>query len=264
MEQQSTILEGFSAEEKAAYLGAIASVATADRSASEEELAFLDALSRSANLSEDEANAVRQTASSQMTDEELKSYLDVLKNSELRFSFVTDVIAMAQADQDYSDEEKQNVQGIAEYLGVNQEQFSVLDQFTKKAVQEAPNQSEELESANASPQGFLDKLGFGDKLKGAGINTSSLMKGAIGILGPLLLSKMMGGRNRSSGGGGLLGGSGGGLLGGLLGGAGGGLLGGSGGGLLGGLLGGGGSSGGSFGNAGGMLGRILGGLKKGF
>lgn len=262
MEQQSTILEGYSAQEKAAYLGAIASVATADRSASEEELAFLDALSQSANLSEEEANSVRQTASSEMTDEELKGYLDVLKGSELRFSFVSDVIALAQADQDYSDEEKQNVQGIAEYLGVNQEQFSVLDQFTKKAVQEAPNQQEALESANTSPQGFLDSLGFGDKLKGAGINTGSLMKGAIGILGPMLLAKMMGGRNRSGGGGGgLLGGSGGGLLGGLLGGAGGGLLGGSGGGLLGGLLGGGRSGGGSFGNAGGMLGRILNGLR---
>src|SRR5688500_18159385 len=96
MEQQSTILEGYSAQEKAAYLGAIASVATADRSASDVELAFMDALCASANLSEEETNAVRQTASAQMTDSELKSYLDVLKGSELRFSFVSDVIVFAE------------------------------------------------------------------------------------------------------------------------------------------------------------------------
>ena len=190
MEQQSTILEGSSAEEKAAYLGAIASMATADRQATEEEMEFLDALCQSANLTEDEAASVRQTASTEMGDEELKSYLDVLKGSELRFPFITHVIAFAQSDQNYSDEEQQNVKGIAAYLGVNDDQFSVLDQFTKKAAEEAPNQSE---AANTSPQGFLDSLGFGDKLKGAGINTSSLMKGAIGILGPLLLSKMLGG-----------------------------------------------------------------------
>ena len=249
MEQQSTILEGYSAQEKAAYLGAIASVATADRSASDEELAFMDALCASANLSEDETNAVRQTASAQMTDAELKSYLDVLKGSELRFSFVSDVIAFAEADKNYSDEEKQTVKGIADYLGVNQEQFAVLDQFTKKAVHEATDENQSQHAPGTTPQSFLDSLGFGDKLKGAGINTSSLMKGALGIIGPMLLAKMLGGGRRSTAGsgGGLLGGSGGGLLGSLLGGGGGG-------GLLGGLLGG----GRGFGSAGGMLGRILG------
>jgi tellurite resistance protein len=255
MQETTTILEGYSDQEKGAYLGAIASIATADRSASEEELSYLEALTESANLSEQQSSLIRQAATTQMSDADLKRCLDVLKGSELRFSLVSDIIAFAESDQNYSAEEKQNVEQIAQYLGVNQEQFSVLNQFTQKAVQEAPKQAEALQSQQTTPNNFLGGLGFGDKLKGAGINTDSLFKGALGIIGPMLLMKMFSGGRRSRGGmgGGMLGGGmlgGGGLGGGLLGG----LMGG-GGGLLGGLLGG----GRGFGGAGGMLGRILGG-----
>lgn len=253
---EHTILEGYSNMEKGAYLGAIASIATADRTATDDEMDYLDALCESANLSEEQTQLINEVASTKVADEDLHKFLDVLKGSELRFSLISDLIAFAQADQNYSEDEKQTVKNVADYLGLNQEQFSVLNQFTKKAVEEAPAAG--LEKADASPQGFLDNLGFGDKLKNAGINTNSLVKGALGIIGPLILARMLsGGRSRRRRGGGLLGGlmgggssTGGGLLGGL-----GGLL--AGGGLLGGLLGG----GRGFGNAGGLLGRILGGRR---
>ncbi|MGZ5134352.1 MAG: TerB family tellurite resistance protein [Flavitalea sp.] len=258
MQETVTILEGYSDNEKGAYLGAIASIATADRQASEEELSYLQALSESADLSDEQQKLIMDAATSPMSDADLKRCLEVLKTSELRFSLVSDVIAFAQSDQSYSEEEKQTVQKIAQYLGVNQQQFSVLDQFTKKAVQEAPRQADALETQQTSPTNFLDSLGFGDKLKSAGINSNSLLKGALGILGPILLARMLGGNRRGGGMGGMFGG-GGGTMGGLGGGLLGGLLGG-GGGLLGGLLGG----GRGFGGAGGMLGRILGGGRRGF
>lgn len=243
MENKTTILEGYSDLEKGAYLGAIASLATADRIASDEEKEYLDALCESANLSEEQNELIRNAATTQMTDEELKRCLDVLKTSDLRFSFVSDVIAFAQADENYSEDEKQTVQQISTYLGVNTSQFSLLDQFTKKAVAEVPAQAAALQSEQTSPKSFIDSLGFGDKLKSAGINSNTLMKGALGILGPIVLAKMFSGGRRRMQGGGMLGG-GGNLLGGLMGG-----------GLLGNLLG--GNRG--FGNAGGMLSRILGG-----
>ena len=260
MQETITILEGYSDNEKGAYLGAIASIATADRKASEEELSYLETLSESANVSDHQKKLITDAAQSQMSDADLKRCLDVLKTSELRFSLVSDIIAFAESDQSYSEEEKHTVQKIAEYLGVNQQQFSVLDQFTKKAVQEAPKQAEALESQQTTPTNFLDSLGFGDKLKNAGINSNSLLKGALGILGPIMLAKMLGGGARRGGGmGGMFGGGGGGSMGGLGGGLLGGLLGGGGGGgLLGGLLGG----GRGFGGAGGMLGRILGGGRR--
>ena len=255
MEQATTILQGYSDREKGAYLGAIASLATADRNASEEELEYIEALIESADISGEQAELIRNAANSDITDKDLKGFLDVLKSSDLRFSLVSDVIAFAEADQSYSEEEKQNIQEISAYLGVNPQQLSILDQFTKKAVREVPQHAEAIQSDNTSPAGFLDGLAFGDKLKNAGINSSSIVKGALGILGPILLAKMF--SKRGSTGGGLLGG-GGGLLGSLLGGggglfgSGGGLSGG--GGLLGGLLGG----GRGFGAASGMLGRLFG------
>src|SRR5699024_4151852 len=118
--------------EKGAYLGAIVSLATADRSASEEALEFIDALIESADISEDQASLIRHAATSEIADSDLKQFLDILKSSELRFSLVSDVITFSQADNDYSEEEQHKVQEIAEYLGVNREQLSLLNQFTNK------------------------------------------------------------------------------------------------------------------------------------
>ena len=257
MEQKPTILEGYSDLEKGAYLGAIASVATADRSASEEELLYIEALAESADLSDEQMASVRRAAT-EMSDDDLKRCLDVLKGSELRFSLVSDLIAFAQSDQNYSAEEKKEVQEIAQYLGVNQEQFSLLNQFTQKAQQEAPAHAEQLQQASETPSHFLGGLGMNDKMKSAGINTNGLLKGALAVMGPIILAQMFrgGARRRGGGmfGGGMMGGGGG--LGGMLGG----MLGGSmmGGGMrrVGGLfdmLGG----GRGFGPAGGMLGRMF-------
>lgn len=254
---EQTILDGYPEPEKAAYLGAIATIATADRSATPQELEYIDALCESAQLSGSQTEKIHQVATNTVADEELYGFLDTLKSSELRFSLVSDLIAFAQSDNDYSEDEKQEVKKVADYLGLSQEQYSVLNQFTRKAVEEAP--TAEPQSVANSPHGFLDNLGLGDKLKNAGINSSSLVKSALGIIGPMLLAKIFSGRGRSNsgGGGGLLGnlggmlGGGSGNSGGLLGNLGG-LL--SGGGLLGGLLGG----GKGFGNAGNMLSRVLG------
>ena len=254
MEQTTTILDGYSDLEKGAYLGAIASIATADREATEEEKVYLQALCESAKLSEDQTKLIIEVAATQISDDDLERCLDVLKTSDLRFSLVSDVIAFAQADQSYSEQEKKYVEKITQYLGVNHQQLSLLDQFTKKAVEEAPKHAEAIQTEQTSPVNFLDSLGFGDKLKAAGINSNSLLKGALAIIGPIMIAKMLSG-GRRSGGAGLLGGlfggnrrtmSGGGLLGGI-----GGLLGG---GLLGGLFG----AGRGFNGAGGLLERVLG------
>lgn len=259
MEQKPTILEGYSDQEKGAYLGAIASIATADRAASEEELLYLEALAESADLSDEQMAAV-QRAATELSDEELKHCLDVLKGSELRFSLVSDLIAFAEADQNYSAEEKKEIQEIAQYLGVNKEQFSLLSQFTHKAQQEVPAHAEQLQQSNQAPSQFLGGLGMNDKMKSAGINTNGLLKGALAVMGPIILAQMFrGGMRRRRGGmfgGGMMGGGFGGLLGGGLGGLlGGAMMGGGrrrGGGLFD-MLGG----GRGFGPAGGMLGRMF-------
>ena len=254
MQQNEKLLKEYSDEEKGAYLGAIASIATADHSASEEELDYISQLADSAEISEEQKNAVVKAAS-ELSGDELTRCLEILKTSELRFSLVTDLISFGQSDQNFSEEEKKNVEKIASYLKINMEQYSLLDQFVNKSA------NVEVKQEEVSTPGFLAKLGLEEKFKNAGINWQTAGKGLLGIIGPMILAKMLtgrrGGRNPMSGGGG---------LGSLLGG---GLMAGGIGSMLGQRSGGGGlgslisslSGGRGYKNSGGLLSRILGGLK---
>ncbi len=244
MEQTEKLLKDYPENEKGAYLGAIASIATADQQASQEELDHLNELCDAADLGQEQRSLVMHAANN-ISEEDLRHCLDVLKGSDLRFSQVTDLIAFAESDQNYTPEEKANVEKIAQYLNINQQQFALLDQFVKKT------KTTDVAPEQAAQPGFLDQLGLGDKMRSAGINTSSLLRTVIGVAGPLILANMMG---RRSGRGGGLGGMAGGL-GGMLGGA---MMGGRGGGGLGsviGML----NGGRGLGSTGGLLGRILGG-----
>lgn len=199
MEQTEKLLKDYSDYEKGAYLGAIASIATADHSASEEEVAYIMDLADSAEISGEQKEAV-QKAATELSGEELSRCLDILKTSNLRFSLITDLISFAESDKNYSEEEKKNVEKIAGHLNVNQEQFSLLDQLVKKSA-ETPAEPEEI-----SKPGFLDSLGLGEKFKNAGIDWSTVGKGLLGIAGPLLLARMFsrrGNRGNALSGGGL-------------------------------------------------------------
>jgi uncharacterized tellurite resistance protein B-like protein len=271
MENSQTILEGSSDVEKGAYLGAIASIATADREATDEEVGYLTQLAEAASLSDEQTEAVINAAKG-MSDEETKRCLDVLKTSELRFSLVTDLIAFAKSDNDYSANEQKTVEEMSTYLGLTQQQFSLLDSFTDKSKEAAISAAQSNPQALAEPQqqqptDFLSSLGLKDKFESAGIKGSSLLKGIIGFAAPMILANMVSrGMSRNSGLGGGMFGNGGGMFGnsggGMFGGGGGGMFGG-GGGMLGGglgsifsmLAGGRGFSSGG----GGLLGRILGG-----
>jgi uncharacterized tellurite resistance protein B-like protein len=235
MTTSETILEGYSDHEKGAYLGAIASIATADREASPEELEYIDHLCEAAQLSEKQKQAVRQAAT-ELTGEELNRCLDILKGSELKYSLVTDLMAFAKSDNNYSEKEEENITKISRYLGIDQKQFSLLDQFADESVHQP-------ETTQA--QGILGGR-LGNQLQNAGINTGSLFKGLIGIAAPILIGSMLS-RNRGRGG---LGGALGGGLGGLLGG---GMSGGLG--SVIGML----NGGRGMGSTGGLFGRIFGG-----
>ena len=240
MATSETILEGYSDPEKGAYLGAIASIATADREASPEELEYIENLCEAAQLSEKKKQAVHRAAT-ELSGEELNRCLDILKKSELKYSLVADLMAFAKSDNNYSEEEEQNVAKISQYLGIDQQQFSLLDQFAEESVHQP-------ETANA--QGLLGG-GLGNQLKSAGINTGSLFKGLISIAAPMLIGGMLSrglgrGRGGMSGMGGGIGGGLGNMLGGGMGGGLGSIIG---------ML----SGGRGMGSTGGLLGRMLGG-----
>ncbi|WP_266204439.1 tellurite resistance TerB family protein [Pontibacter kalidii] len=260
MEQEpTTLLKDYSIQEKGAYFCALATMASADGHASDEELEFLDMMGEAAELPENLRQEVEQVAKnpSQIS---LQKCLDTLKSSPLRFSLITDIISFAKSDGQYTQEEQQRIEEMATYLGVDHKQYSLLEEYVNKAG-EAQQQGEDPTS-----QRFLNKNGFGDTLKNAGISPQ-MVQGMLGILAPIVIAKMMGGRRSKRYGGGMMGG----LLGGLLGGGmmGGGMMGRrSSGGLgsmvsiLGGLNGRRGYSSMGSGGLGGLLGGILGGGKR--
>ncbi|WP_308239891.1 TerB family tellurite resistance protein [Hymenobacter sp. J193] len=238
------LLQQYSEPEKTAYLSVIASLASADREASAAEVEFLQQLAQSAGLSSGAAQQVI-AAAQDSTNESVKSNLDALRQSDLRFSLVTDLISFARADGAYSNTEEEMVNKISTYLGITPQQTHALEQVVDQAAQ-VPHSA-----SDPAKQSFLG--GIGDKLDSVGIPKGALMAGLLGVVAPMVISKVMSGRGSQMGGmgGGPLGGSMGGLMGGAMGGSSmGGLLGGLlGGGLLSGVLGGGGSSNtGSYGN----------------
>jgi len=240
--EKTTVLEGYSDKEKGAYLGAVASIATADREASPEELEYISALCDAADISETQKEAVTKAAT-ELSGEELNRCLDILKNSDLKYSLVTEIIAFAKSDNNYSEAEQQRVKNISQYVGVDQKQFSLLDEFTDKAA------THDVPAEEKTKPSFLSSLGLSDKMQNAGINSNNLLKGLLGIAGPLVLGSMLSGGMRRRGGG-MFGNRFGGNMNGQAG-----LMPGGGFGSLIGML----SGGRSFRNTGGMFGIILGG-----
>jgi len=184
---ENKLLRDYSDQEKGAYLGAISSIATADHSASDEEIEYIMALADSADLSEEQKLAVRRAAT-ELTGQELKKCLDILKNSDLKYSLVTDLMSFAESDKKYTDDEKANVEKISQYLGINQQQYSLLDQFVKKTAETKPEPEE------VTKPSFLSKLGLEQKFKNSGININSLTKGLLGVAGPIVLANLISGR----------------------------------------------------------------------
>jgi uncharacterized tellurite resistance protein B-like protein len=196
MENGTKILEGHSDLEKGAYLGAIASIATADRTASPEEMEYLSGLCDAAELSVAQKNAVIHAATEEF-GEDLTKCLDVLQKSDLKYSLVADLMAFAKSDGDYTEDEQENVDKISQYLGVDKHQASLLDEFSDKAS------STNAEPEKISQPAFLSSLGLKEKMQSAGINPTGFLKGLLGIAAPLLLSGMIsrGLRRRNSSGG---------------------------------------------------------------
>lgn len=267
------LLQEFSESERTAYLGAIASIATADHSSTEEEIEFLKAMIQTSGVSP-EAEAEILAAAKEENPSRLKDWIEQLKHSELKYSLVADLIAFAASDNDYSEEEKQSIKKIAAALNISNEQYGLLNQF----VAEAENLPTTALTQPDRALGFFENSGLGNQLSNAGINMGSLSKGLLGVIAPLLLTKLLSGSKKSSGGGlgDLISGLGGkkssGGLGDLISGLGSSGAGGGMGDLLGGLLG--SSSGGSIGDLlggkggkkGGGLGDLISGLggNKGF
>jgi len=204
-QEQNAFLKNYSLPERGAYLGALATMALADGNVSVEETDFLTVMSEAAELPQAMQQEIQQIAHNP-SQVSLQKCLDVLKGSQLRFSFITDLIAFARVDGGLSAPEQQHIQQMSAYLGVSEQQFSILNEFVDKAGQ-AQQQGEDPTSPS-----FLTKTGFDNLFKKANISPQ-MVQGMLGVLAPIVVSKMMSGGHQRGRNGGL-----GSLLGGLVGG----------------------------------------------
>ncbi len=200
---ETGLLDAYKTEEKEAYLGAIASIATAGRIATEDELEYLAALSVAAAIKP----AIAEDAAKDASSTQLLNYLDILKHSDLRFSLMADIISFAKSDGKYTADEEEKIKNICTYLGITDEQSGVLTTIVEKSNTLVTIPEE------GSDEGFFEKNGFTEMLKNANIPLTSIVKGLIGLAAPFILSKMVRSRSLS---GGLVAGNLGGDLGGTL------------------------------------------------
>ena len=183
----STPLESYTTAERKAYIQAIASIATADRTASAAELKYLSTLSTEIGLSESDKESIIKSGED-TSDDNLFQSIAVLKNSELRFSLLAELINLAESDNEYHEEEKKSVEKIASFLNINPQQFEALSDFVDET------KSGDMTPEAASDPNFRRFSGIQEKLKASGIDIGSLAKGFMATLGPLILAKVMGGR----------------------------------------------------------------------
>lgn len=179
----SQLLQNYSEPEKTAYLAVIASLSSADREASGAEQDFLQQLTKAAGLGEAGTQQVL-SAAKDATNQSVQQNLDALRGSDLRFSLITDLISFARSDGSYTNDEEIMINKIASYLQVNAGQQQVLEQVVDQA-ERVPH-----DANDPTKQSFLG--GLSDKLSSVGIPKSALLSGLLGVVAPMILSRVMG------------------------------------------------------------------------
>ncbi|MGB3618280.1 MAG: TerB family tellurite resistance protein [Catalinimonas sp.] len=224
MTTQSHLLSGYGDREKSAYLGAVATLAMADSKVNEDEIEFLRGLGEGANLPAAETEQIIRSAN-QPSTADLRRDLDTLKNSELKYAFIGDVVAFAKSDGKYTQEEAQGIGEMATYLGLSQAQFDAVADFVDQSNAAGGSPSNAFTANGFDDNQFNNQLrgnGFADRFNQLGIPPNA-MKALLTVAAPIVLGQLF--KNRPArnptatrgtqvGGGGLLGS----LLGGFAGG----------------------------------------------
>lgn len=122
-------LASYPEDEREAYLGLVASLAGVDGEVSDEEIGKLRELCKRAKLGSQALGEVIGVAEDP-SSAPLGEYVERLKTSELRFSLITDLYALAAADDSVSEQEKREIADMAELLGVENAQREAIQGFT--------------------------------------------------------------------------------------------------------------------------------------
>ncbi|MCK5797829.1 MAG: TerB family tellurite resistance protein [Deltaproteobacteria bacterium] len=142
-------LSSFPSEERVAYLSLVASLSCIDGVVSDAERGKLRNLATAAGLDAQEINDVLQTAEDPASAP-LGDYLGAVRQSDLRFSLITDLHALAASDGTVTEAEKKEISDFARELGVAADQEQAIQSYAGIASQAHRSGDSGQESAGAS------------------------------------------------------------------------------------------------------------------
>lgn len=225
---------------RTSYLVILSSVATADHENSDAEVAFIQQMASFAQLEEaglqEVATSLRQPASINFAQ-----HLNNIKNSDLKYALVADLINILYADGDMDQQELAQLSRINTALDISEEQFRVMSEYVKKANGQAAQQEGTpglmglmSDTATAATGGgmdlggllglasnFLSQSGMQSQFQQAGIPTQNFESGSTvgtiltGLASTFIQSQLSSGGSAASSGGNALSG----LMGSMLGGS---------------------------------------------
>ena len=170
MSETKHLLTSYSQGDKVAYLSIVASIASADHNVSDEEIAHLRKLCKSVEISSKGLGTVISAAEHPSKVNVVK-YIKDLSSSDLRFSLMTDIIALAFADDEFTSEEETKITAMAKTLKIKPDQLAAIKKYIE-AVRSAQTSTGTADS--------LKKLG-GDVT--AGLAASGVPIAAVAIAG---------------------------------------------------------------------------------
>lgn len=211
--EQNTLTQ-YDPELRTAYLSVLAGMATADHDNSQEEVAFIQQMAVAAEIPDSDWESVEQSL---RAPQNIRPHLEKLKDSDLKYALMADLLNLCYADGEMDEEEVQQIGQIKQILDISDGQLETVQEYVQKANQVAEEKEENpgmmgLLSGNAGGMvgDFLGQTGLQGKFQQNDIPTQNFQSGSTigtmltGLATNFIQSQLSGGnatRGQSQGGG---------------------------------------------------------------
>jgi len=139
-------LEAYSENEKIAYLSILSAICYADKEFIDEEKRQLDILLEKLKISDIGKSKIYSSVFYLQLDDKLANLETIqnLRHTELKYTLISDLCLFALVDSNFVDEEYQYILGIAEVLGITQEQVDAIKSIQEnlEKIKDIPTNSE--------------------------------------------------------------------------------------------------------------------------
>lgn len=166
MEENNPLLQ-YSEEQRAAYLTVLSTLAMVDGEVDEEEAQLIEQMCKDSKLSFN--NKMQVLNGLYKPDEvDLKPVLDSLKDTNLKFSLVADILKLVQADGEFTPDEVKQVALLKSSMLLSDAQFDAVNNYVDLATSM---------TSEGITNDFLEKAGLDKKFAELGIPADTFSAG---------------------------------------------------------------------------------------